>query len=51
MIYIYYLCSQRVETETGSAEEQPARDRLSALGRKASGHPSVVAFLRIKPYA
>ena len=32
------------ETEAGSAEEQPARDRLSALSRKGPRSPSLVAF-------
>lgn len=42
--FSYYLCGQRVETEAGSAEEQPARDRLSALSRKGLRSPSLVAF-------
>ena len=37
--FSYYLCVQRVETEAGSAEEQPARDRLFALCRKGSRSP------------
>jgi hypothetical protein len=29
--YFYYLCSQEVEEETGSAGEQPVNNKLPAL--------------------
>ena len=34
---IYYLCSQKVEEEIGSAGEQPISNKLSALYSKSKG--------------